>query len=466
MHIALAEQGMHVYEHELDGGKRHCETRLIAQDETCVLAIVRDITDRRDSEAKIHKLAYYDDLTGLPNRQQFVRNLRSAIVNAKRKDTSIAILFIDLDRFKRINDTLGHSVGDMLLNSVGQRLEHCVRASDHVARLDTQYLPDVQLARLGGDEFVVCISDIDAEEEASVVATRIAEALAAPFSFEGRQFVVTPSIGIALYPRDGDNVEDVLMSADTAMYTAKAAGRNKYRFYSHTMRTRSLERLDLEADLRTAIDNAAFCLHYQPKVDIATWAVVGVEALLRWPHPERGWVPPTEFIPLAEENGLILPLGEWVIHEACSQLKQWQNNGLDNISIAVNVSSEQFCHGDLLGTVLRIVWETAIRPQCLELEITESLLMSDVQETIATLQSFREAGFRLSVDDFGTGYSSLAYLKQFPLNSLKIDRSFVQGLHENKDDAAICAAILALARGEPAPCSPLLAQNSSLGRAA
>lgn len=446
MHIALAKGGVHVFEHDLDGSKRHCETRLIAQDENCVLAIVRDISDRREAAAKIHKLAYYDSLTGLPNRQQFVRDLRRAIANAKRKDTSIAILLIDLDRFKRINDTLGHSVGDMLLKSVAQTLENCVRASDYVARLDTQQLPNVQLARLGGDEFVILLTDINAEEEASVVATRIGDALAVPCSFEGHQVVVTPSIGIALFSRDGDNVEDLLMNADAAMYRAKADGRNKYRFYSQTMRLRSLERLELEADLRKAIDDGAFRLHYQPKVEIATWSVVGVEALLRWLHPERGWISPGQFIPLAEETGLIVQLGEWVIHKACSQLKQWQNNGLDDISIAVNVSSQQFCHGNFLDAVLRIVWEAAIRPQSLELEITESLLMSDVQKTIATLQSFRKAGLRISVDDFGTGYSSLAYLTQFPLNSLKIDRSFVQGLQENQDDAAICAAILAMAR--------------------
>ena len=446
MHVALAKGGVHVCEHVLADNKRYCETRLIARDENNVLAIVRDITDRKESAAKIHRLAYYDNLTGLPNRQQFLRDLRLAIAIGRREETSIALLFIDLDRFKRINDTLGHSVGDMLLKSVAKRLENCVRNSDYVARLDTQDLPNVQLSRVGGDEFVILMTNIKYEEETSVVTKRIVDALAAPFNFKNHQFVVTPSVGIAMFPGDGDNVEDLMMNADIAMYRAKSAGRNMYRFYSDTMRTRSLERLDLEADLRKAIANGEFCLHYQPKVEIATWSIVGVEALLRWNHAERGWISPGDFIPIAEDTGLIEQVGEWVIREACAQLRKWQDSDLDKLSIAVNVSSKQISGGDFLHTVLNIVEKAAVRPQLLELEITESMLMTDVQETVAALVSLREAGFRLSVDDFGTGYSSLAYLKQFPLNALKIDRSFVQGLHQNADGATICTAILAMAK--------------------
>jgi diguanylate cyclase (GGDEF)-like protein len=444
--IALTEWRIQAFEYELDGGTRFCELRLIAQDENCVLAMVRDISDRKEAAAKIHQLAFYDGLTGLPNRQQFVRDLRHEIENGKRKDLSMAVLFVDLDRFKRINDSFGHTVGDMLLKSVAERLTNCIRATNRNARLDSQQTCTARLARLGGDEFVILMTDTNTEDEACVVSTRIADALAAPFTFEGHQFVVTPSIGIAFYPLDGDNVEDLLMNADTAMYQAKDAGRNTYRFYSDTMHLRSLEHLALETDLRKAIDANEFCLHYQPKVDIATWTVVGVEALLRWQHPERGWLMPDEFIPIAEDTGLIVPLGEWVIREACAQLKRWQGTVLDDISIAVNVSGQQISGSNIRDVVLDAVSEAEIRPQRLELEITESLMMSDVPETIAVLKLFKDAGLRLSVDDFGTGYSCLAYLKKFPLNSLKIDRSFVQGLHENRDDAAICASILAMAK--------------------
>jgi len=443
---ALTEWRIQSLEYELDGGKRQCELRLIAQDENCVLAMVRDVTERKDAAAKIHQLAFYDTLTGLPNRQQFIRNLRHGIENGKRKNMSMAVLLVDLDRFKRINDAFGHSVGDKLLRAVGERLQNCVRTANRDARLDTQQPFNARLARMGGDEFVILITDMKTDGEASVVASRITDALADPFTLTGQEFVVTPSIGIALCPGDGDNVEDLLMNADAAMYRAKDSGRNTYRFYSETMHLRSLEHLNLEADMRSAIDDKAFCLHYQPKVDIATGSVVGVEALLRWHHPERGWLLPDEFIRIAEDTGLIVPLGEWVIREACSQLKRWQNTALEDISIAVNVSSQQFSLADFRDVVLSVVSEAEIRPQCLEFEITESLLMSDAPETIAVFQSLKDVGLRLSIDDFGTGYSCLAYLKKFPLDSLKIDRSFVQGLHENRDDAAICASILAMAR--------------------
>ena len=444
--MALTDWKIQAYEYELDGGKRHCELRLIAQDEECVLAMVRDITDLKDSAAKIHQLAFYDSLTGLPNRQRFIRDLRHAIEIGKRKVASMAVLFVDLDRFKRINDTFGHSVGDRLLKSVAERLQNCIRAANRDARMGNEEPSSVALARMGADEFVVLITDMNTEDQASLIATRITETLAAPFSFEGHELVVTPSIGIALYPVDGDNVEDLLMNADAAMYRAKDSGRNTHRFYSDTMHMRSLQHLDLESALRKAIDDEAFCLHYQPKVDIRTWSVVGVEALLRWHHPERGWVSPEEFIPIAEDTGLVVPIGEWVIREACAQLKRWEGTALQNISIAVNVSGKQFCSGEFRDVVLNIVSKADIKPQHLELEITESLLMSDVPETISVLQALKTAGLRLSVDDFGTGYSCLAYLKKFPLDALKIDRSFVQGLHENQDDAAICASILAMAR--------------------
>ena len=446
IHRALETGEVQTYEHDLGAERGQYETRLIAQHDDTVLAIVRDITDRKQAEEKVHHLAYHDNLTGLPNRQHFSNKLRRAIRHARKHEQMLATLYIDLDRFKRINDTLGHRVGDALLKAVAKRLDHCVRDADSVARVDDEDRHSARLARLGGDEFVVLLENIYDEEQVDAIANRIRSALLAPFKYEGHRFVVTPSIGISLFPRDGDEIDDLLMNADMAMYEAKASGRDGYRFYTDSMNQRSVDRLDLEHELQNAIHGNGFRVHYQPKVDLATSRIVGVEALLRWKHPERGWVPPDQFVPIAEETGLIIELGEWVVRQACEQIRNWDRKGINGISVAINVSSRQFCRGDLLDSVLRIVWETGIRPQSLELEITESMLMRNVEETKAALHAFKEAGLRISVDDFGTGYSSLNYLKQFPLDSLKIDRSFVQELHRDRDDAAICAAILAMAK--------------------
>ena len=287
---------------------------------------------------------------------------------------------------------------------------------------------------------------VETEAQVDAVADRIRTSLLAPFKYDGHQFVVTPSIGIALYPRDGKRLDDLMMHADMAMYEAKSSGRNGHRYYRKSMNLRSVERLDLENELQNAIRTNAFEVYYQPKVNLDSARIVGVEALLRWQHPERGWIPPAQFIPIAEETGLVMELGNWVVQQACQQVKAWQRKGINDISVAINVSSRQFCRDDLLDSVLRMVWDSGIRPENLELEITESMLMRDVDETRATLHAFKEAGLRISVDDFGTGYSSLNYLKQFPIDSLKIDRSFVQDLHRDRDDAAICAAILAMAK--------------------
>jgi len=444
--IALATKEPQVFDHTLYNHQRFFETRLIAQNDNTVLAIVREITTRKKSEAKIHQLAYHDNLTGLPNRQFFAKRLRQAIRYAREHNQKLATLYLDLDRFKRINDTLGHGVGDALLKAVAKRLDRCVRGADSVTRIKTDGPNSVRLARLGGDEFVILIEDIDDEDQVSKVADRIRKALTAPFKYQGHQFIITPSIGIAIFPDDSQEREGLLANADMAMYQAKSAGRNNYRFYSGTMNRRSLDRLDMENELQHAIKNQLFKLHYQPKVNLSNFNTVGVEALLRWHHPEKGWISPSQFIPLAEETGLIIPLGAWVVQQACKQLVDWQNDGLTDISVAINVSSEQFCHGDLLNSVLNAVESTGIPGQSLELEITESLLMKNVEETVTALRIFKDAGIRISVDDFGTGYSSLSYLKQFPLDSLKIDRSFVQDLHNNNDDAAICAAILAMAK--------------------
>jgi diguanylate cyclase (GGDEF)-like protein len=423
------------------------ETRLQLQSDGTYLFIVRDVSERTRAEARIQYLAYYDTLTGLPNRQLFVRELRRALRACERRQTGVALLFVDLDRFKRINDTLGHAVGDALLQAVARRLETSVRPTDVVARpAGSEDIAQIRVARLGGDEFVLMLADIHSPEEAAAVATRVRHALAEPFSAEGHQFVVTPSIGVSLYPADGTEIEDLLVKADMAMYDAKDQGRNRHVFFSDTMSGRSLDRLDLENEMRRGIAANEFTLQYQPKVDARTGAIGGVEALMRWHHPERGWISPGVFIPLAEETGMMLPLGDWAIGEACRQIGQWAGRGLGHVSIAVNVSTLQFSREDFVESVLATVREHGVNPARLELEITESLLMRDVDGIIDALRRLRNAGVRISIDDFGTGYSSLGYLKQFPVDTLKIDRSFVKDIQVSSDDAAICAAIIAMAR--------------------
>jgi diguanylate cyclase (GGDEF)-like protein len=423
------------------------EARLRPQADGTLLIVTRDTTERLRAKARIEYLAYYDTLTGLPNRQLFVREVGRAIRAAKRSGHMMALLYLDLDRFKRINDNLGHSVGDALLQNVARRLELSVRPSDVVA------LPGAQgdhnqarVARLGGDEFVVLLTGLTEEAQSTSVANRIQQALAEPFDCRGHRFVVTPSIGIALYPKDATDIEDLLVKADMAMYQAKDQGRNGHAFYGESMAVRSLGRLELENDLRRAFEAGEFQIYYQPKLDLASGAIIGVEALLRWHHASRGWIAPDMFIPVAEETGLILALGDWVIREACKQLQAWANDGLGHLTIAVNVSVQQFAREDFVDSVLRALWQYGIKPQQLELEITESLLMRNVDDTTENMKRFSAAGLRLSIDDFGTGYSSLGYLRQFPVDALKIDRSFVKDLHTSGDDAAICAAIIAMAR--------------------
>lgn len=443
---ALETNKTEVYEHFLDGFDRHLETRFVPRDQNTVLAIVRDITDRKESEDKIYNLAYYDDLTALPNRQLFGQSLEKTIKRAKSENEQFAVLFVDLDRFKRINDTLGHSVGDKLLKEVASRLKRCTRSTDSVSRVDADLDDSIQLARLGGDEFVIQLYGIDSEETVSAIASRIITVLTPPFSCEGHQFVVTPSIGIAIYPQDGVTAEELLMNADSAMYRAKFAGRNNFQFFSETMRSKSLHRLDLENELRKALDKDQFELYFQPKADTETWTLVGAEALLRWEHPERGIITPVEFIPVAEETGLIVPIGQWVLQRACQQVKAWSELPFGDIAVSVNISSHQFQSDSLIDDVLGAALSARINPGSLELEITESVLLQDVENTLVALNTLKRAGIALSIDDFGTGYSSLSYLKRFPIDTLKIDQSFVKDLHTDQDDAAICAAILAMAK--------------------
>ena len=435
-----------VYEHVLEGLDIHLETRFVARDKTTVLAIVRDITERKSAEEKIYNLAYYDELTELPNRELFSQSLERTISIAKREGQKFAVLFVDLDRFKRINDTLGHTIGDELLKDVANRLAKCIRSTDSIAHIDSKATRNIKLARLGGDEFVIKLYGVDSPETVAIVASRIIDALTPPFNCAGHQFVVTPSIGIAMYPQDGKNGEELLMNADSAMYRAKAVGRNNFKFYSETMRTKSLHRLELENLLRAAIEEQQFELYFQPKVNASSFRLVGAEALLRWHHPERGTIAPSDFIPIAEETGLIIPLGQWVLSEACRQVSIWSKSVVGTVPVSVNISSHQFRDSGLVGDVLNAIREAGIRSRDLELEITESVLLQDVDKTLLELKALKEAGVSLSIDDFGTGYSSLSYLKRFPIDTIKIDRSFVKDLHQDTDDAAICAAILAMSQ--------------------
>jgi diguanylate cyclase (GGDEF)-like protein len=427
--------------------QRAIEARLRPQGDGTLLIVTRDTTERQRAKARIEYLAYYDTLTGLPNRQLFVRHAGRAIRAAKQTGALLALLYLDLDRFKRINDNLGHAVGDALLQHVARRIRQSIRADDRAAEPAAGPSPtQPRVARLGGDEFVVLLTELSDEAHAAAVADRIERSLGKPFECDGHRFVVTPSIGIALYPRDATDVEDLLVKADMAMYRAKDQGRNGHAFYGDTMAIRSRGRLEIESDLRHACENGDFQLHYQPKVNLASGAVIGVEALLRWHHATRGWIAPDTFIPVAEETGLIVQLGDWVILETCKQLKQWAATGRGHLTVAVNVSVHQFAAHDFVESVLGSLSQYGVQPAQLELEITESLLMRNVVATTRCMQQLRAAGVALSIDDFGTGYSSLGYLRQFPVGALKIDRSFVRDLTTSSDAAAICATIIAMAR--------------------
>lgn len=389
-------------------------------------------TERKRTEKRLEYLAHYDELTKLPNRTLFNERLGRAVERARRFRQLLAVMMIDLDRFKEINDTLGHRCGDRLLQEVAERFRLNVR------NLDT-------VARLGGDEFAVVLPDVVQEEKASLVARRLLSCLEKPFRLEGHEVYVTASIGITLYPADTKDVDHMVKNADTAMYHAKDEGKNNFQFFSPAMNTSALEKFTIEADLRRALTRQEFLLHYQPKVAMKSGRIVGVEALVRWAHPERGLVSPATFIPIAEDTGLIVPLGAWVLKEACRQNMKWQEEGMGELSVSVNVSVRQFHKKTFPEEVARTLSETGIDPSLLEIEITESVLIQEVEETEKTLDRLKEMGLRLSIDDFGTGYSSLSYLKRFPLDVLKIDRSFVNDITTDPDDRAVVSSIIGLA---------------------
>ncbi|MBC7954214.1 MAG: EAL domain-containing protein, partial [Rhodospirillaceae bacterium] len=395
-------------------------------------AVFTDITERKKTEERIKNLAYFDVLTGLPNRRLFTDRLQVAIANAHRHGSSLAIMFLDLDLFKRINDTLGHGIGDKVLVETASRLELCIREGDTVARL-------------GGDEFVVLLPELDHVEDAAKLSERIISLVRQPFVIDEHELYVTTSVGIAVYPDDGLTAESLIKNADTAMYRAKDLGRNSYQLYTPSMNARSFERLAMESSLRHALSRDEFMLVYQGKVDMVTGRMSGVEALVRWRHPEMGMVLPNEFIPLAENMGLIGDIGAWVLKAACRQCKSWHDLGLPPVRIAVNVSALQFREGDVPAIVRQALDESGLSPHFLELELTESVLMQRVEEVAQVLRELRQMGVHISIDDFGTGYSSLAYLRRFPVDKLKIDIAFVRDVTTNPDAAAIALAIVRMA---------------------
>jgi diguanylate cyclase (GGDEF)-like protein/PAS domain S-box-containing protein len=397
-----------------------------------VLGTAFDITKRKEAEEQIKNLAYHDALTGLPNRLLFNDRLSVAVAQAHRQGYRLAIFFLDVDRFKVINDSLGHSLGDRLLQGVARRLLSSVREGDTVARL-------------GGDEFILLLPALNRTEDVAKVAEKILDSLKLPFRLEGRELYVTASMGISLYPDDGADAETLIKNADTAMYRAKEQGRDNYQLYTPAMNATAVERLALENSLRKALARDELELYYQPLLDLGTGRVHGLEALLRWRHPERGVLAPAEFIPLAEITGLILPIGPWVLRTACARARAWQALGHPHLSIAVNLSARQFQQPDLVAQVKRALEETGLPPRCLDLEITETNAMSNAEAAIRTLRELKTLGVQISIDDFGIGYSSLSYLKRLPIDTLKIDQSFVRDITSDPDDAAIATAVIALA---------------------
>jgi diguanylate cyclase (GGDEF)-like protein len=394
--------------------------------------IIATAIDRKATEERLTYLAQFDPLTELPNRSLFLDRLRRAMEHAQRNRCRVGVVFADLDRFKIVNDTMGHSTGDKLLVQVAQRLQRCVRSCDTVARL-------------GGDEFAFILTDLAQAEDATLVAEKVITALSLLFELEGQEIYISASLGISIYPGDGTDADGLLRNADTAMFQAKEQGPAIYRFYLPQMNERAVARLKIETQLRGALARREFVLHYQPKASLVSGEITGFEALLRWQHPTHGLVPPLQFISVLEDTGLIVSVGEWVVRTVCEQIKTWQNQGLSLYPIAVNLSARQFQQQDLDSCVGETLQITGIDPHLLEFELTESILMKEAETTANALQNLKAFGVQISMDDFGTGYSSLAYLKRFPLDVIKIDRAFIRDVTTDPDDATIAVAMIKLA---------------------
>ena len=398
-----------------------------------VIGTYEDITERKVAEDRVKFLAFYDALTELPNRALLQDRLSKALANARRQKDRVALLFLDLDRFKDTNDSLGHSLGDLLLQNVAERLKRCAREQDTVARL-------------GGDEFLIVLTNVKEIADASVAAERFMQAMTAEFVVQGHSLSINCSVGISMFPEHGTDGEILIKNADAAMYSAKESGRNNFRFFTEDMNAQGVERLTLGNGLRLALDKKELFLVYQPQVDIVSGKIIGLEALLRWQHPTLGLVPPDKFIRIAENCGLIVPIGEWVVRTACRQARKWQDEGLPAVSIAINVSAVQFRQEDFCELIRRVLHETGLAPQYLELELTEGLLLANADVTFSVLQELKAMGLTLAIDDFGTGYSNFNYLRQFRVSKLKIDRSFIRDVAVNPDDAAITTAIISMAK--------------------
>ena len=394
----------------------------------------RDVTEHKKAQAMIQHQAHHDSLTNLPNRTLFDRELAKALNLARNNNKMLAVMFLDLDRFKTINDTLGHAVGDLLLKSVVERLKHCVRGQDLISRW-------------GGDEFTLLLSEINCREDVNAIANRILQVLKPSFNLEGHYLHISSSIGIAVFPDDGSDADTLLKNADVALYWVKEKGRNNYQHYNLTLNSQAYELLSLENNLHDALEKQEFTLYYQPIIEVATGNIVKMEALLRWQHPELGLVSPNLFIPIAEENGLIIAIGEWSLETACAQNKTWQEMGFSPLTVSVNLSVRQFHHHNLVARVRKILQKTGLNPRWLELEITETITMQNIDIAKQVLFELNQMGVSLSMDDFGTGYSSLGYLKEFPFNTLKIDRSFIKDLSANSQNLAIIDAITTLGKG-------------------
>jgi diguanylate cyclase (GGDEF)-like protein len=422
------------FEYALESGKetRSFEARVVSVQDGEALFIARDMTDRKVAEERLAHMAYHDALTGLPNRVTFKESLEREIRNAKRRSESVGVILFDLDRFKEVNDTLGHAAGDRLLVLVAERLKSVVRDTDTVARIS-------------GDEFCAVLPGQTDLQGAFEVCRRIKKTFSTPFLLDGQSVNVTASLGISSYPTDGDTPEILVKNADIAMFRAKGEGRDTFQVYSEEMSIELKERARMEKGLRTASENDEFVVHYQPEVDLRTGRIVGAEALVRWQSPERGLIPPLQFIPLAEETGAIIPISEWVLRTACLQAKEWKGMGYSPFRISVNVSARLFQKYDLTGTIMRILDQTGVGSESLELEITESTAMKNLEDTLKTLWKLHGRSIRIAMDDFGTGYSSLAYLRKLPIHLLKIDRTFIRELDRNPEDLTIVKAILAMA---------------------